>query len=141
MVRDNGLTSDIPYDPSFPDPRDAAEVRFTTRSGSQSKAPDRDEQPGKGRSYAPPIAPSYQKKLDELQAKLGEGQALSDSDIELLTQMAAINLLTASRPSVRITAAKLLSVQREKKLALKTEPPLPAGAEPPPAQDSSLNTP
>lgn len=141
MVRDNGLTSDIPYDPSFPDPRDAAEVRFTTRSGSQSKAPDRDEQPGKGRSYAPPIAPSYQKKLDELQEKLGTGQSLSDGELELLTQMAAMNLLVASRPSVRLSAAKLLHEQRARKLAAKVDAPPVAGAEPKAEPESGWNLP
>lgn len=123
----NGYSADEPYQPDFGNAEDNEFVHRVTRTGSERapSAPPREkayEYPPllgekKPKTYGPPIAESYQKKLDELQAKLATGVALDDGELEVLTQMAAINLLAANRPSVRLTAAKLLHEQRARKLA------------------------
>lgn len=107
------------------------------RLGAPDDKPAESVQP---KSFGKAPSPAYTAKLDELEAKLAKGEALTDEDLRVVTQMGAINLLRAPRPSVRATALKILDGLRAE--APKPVDP-PAGSVTPagPAVSPGLNTP
>lgn len=83
------------------------------------------------KTYARAVDPKFQDKLDAIKAQLIAGGAMSDDDIEVVTQHGLLDLLDSKRPAVRLQALKLLQDQRRAKLASKQPEP---GTE---AQDGS----
>lgn len=91
------------------------------------------------KTYARAVDPKFQAKLDAIKEQLLGGGAMSDDDIEAVTQLGLLDLLDSKRPAVRLQALKLLQEQRSKKLAAKGQGAGAGGPEDPKA--SGLNLP
>lgn len=130
MVAENRIhPDDVPYEPSFDDPRDAKEVLDATR-GDNGRKPDYDgARPAylknahlngdAPKTYAPPHSAEFEAMLKGIEGKLVQGTSMTDEELEVVTQHAALELLRSKRPQVRMGALKLLQEQRVKKIAAK----------------------
>jgi hypothetical protein len=130
------MTSSEPYQPSFDNAGDAAEVMRGTKPGShrRSAAPRTSTweppQGRRGRSLMPPLDPEFARRIEEFGRKLDRGEPLSVDELTYVVHRGYLSLVDSPRPRVAKAAIKALE-----DLASENREP------PPPASDYTLNLP